>query len=99
MKIVDLQKRIEYLEGMNAGLRSSVSEKEAKIKELDEALRDVSKDLAEQVKWLRALVSSTFAREVTITKPDGTLVEKTWNSPIEETTYKTYPMRGGFPRY
>ena len=97
--LADLQKRIEYLDDQNARLRNNRDEKEARVKELEDSMKEVTKDLAEQVRWLRALVSSTFAREQTHMKPDGTVLEKTWASPIEETTYRTFPMRGMNGRY
>lgn len=96
--IVELQKRIAYLEERLSDMTQRESQWRERAKEMEKSQEDLNKELVEQVKWLRSLVSSTFAREVTITKNDGTVIEKTWSSPIEETTYRTFPMRG-MPRY
>lgn len=81
--IASLKERINNLEEVNSSYRVMLTDKTVRIKQLEEEQAKITKELTDQVQWLRALVSSTFARENTFEKKDG-IIQKTWISPGDE---------------
>lgn len=65
---------------------------EEENKKINARIAEILEKQVEENRWLRALVGSTFARETTYTSKDG-MIEKSFSTPIEETTYKHWPTK------
>lgn len=89
--MASFEARVEWFEKKTSELRDEVRTHKDEKEQAQKELKTYQDKLIGEVGWLRALVSSTFARETMMKEPNG-VVHRSWSSPIEETTYKRWPL-------